>query len=222
MSSQDKEYRVEVRVRNNLILKKMEERGIKSVAELCRVIGKPSQQSHVGDIINLKLSPVNQQTGKWREVVVLMANALGCFPEELFSDEQLNLQLEKNRSHFELHAGEIQKALGITSAEERSPETQLEFLDVHRTISLALNSLTPREERVIRLRFGLGGVAEHTLAEIALELGVTHEYVRHIELNALHKLRHPSRLVQLSQVTCVRSGPNRFDVELDGDLFNKS
>ena len=60
-----------------------------------------------------------------------------------------------------------------------------------------LNSLTPRERRVVELRFGLEGDRLYTLSEIGEELGVTRERIRQIEAKALRKLRHPSRAQRL-------------------------
>ncbi len=60
-----------------------------------------------------------------------------------------------------------------------------------------LNSLTPRERRVVELRFGLEGDRLYTLSEIGEELGVTRERIRQIEAKALRKLRHPSRAQKL-------------------------
>jgi RNA polymerase primary sigma factor len=54
-----------------------------------------------------------------------------------------------------------------------------------------LINLTPREDRVLRLRFGLNGDRAHTLREVGDKIGVTRERVRQIEANALRKLRHP-------------------------------
>jgi RNA polymerase primary sigma factor len=56
-----------------------------------------------------------------------------------------------------------------------------------------LKTLSPKEEKVIRLRFGIGCDREHTLEEIGQEFDVTRERIRQIEAKALRKLRHPSR-----------------------------
>ena len=56
-----------------------------------------------------------------------------------------------------------------------------------------LSSLTPREEKVLRLRFGVGEESEHTLEEVGQKFAVTRERIRQIESKALRKLRHPSR-----------------------------
>ncbi|WP_310496940.1 sigma-70 family RNA polymerase sigma factor, partial [Sandarakinorhabdus sp.] len=56
-----------------------------------------------------------------------------------------------------------------------------------------LASLTPREERVLRMRFGIGMNTDHTLEEVGQQFSVTRERIRQIEAKALRKLKHPSR-----------------------------
>ncbi len=60
-----------------------------------------------------------------------------------------------------------------------------------------LATLTPREERVLRLRFGIGQNQDHTLEEVGQDFEVTRERIRQIEAKALRKLRHPSRSKRL-------------------------
>ena len=60
-----------------------------------------------------------------------------------------------------------------------------------------LSTLTPREEKVLRMRFGIGGKSDHTLEEVGQDFNVTRERIRQIEAKALRKLRHPSRSKQL-------------------------
>src|SRR3954451_1284 len=64
-------------------------------------------------------------------------------------------------------------------------------------VESVLNTLSPRERRVVELRFGLEGDRLYTLSEIGQELGVTRERIRQIETKALRKLRHPSRSQRL-------------------------
>ena len=60
-----------------------------------------------------------------------------------------------------------------------------------------LKSLSPREEKIIRLRFGLDDGSERTLEEVGQSFAVTRERIRQIEAKALRKLRHPSRSFRL-------------------------
>ncbi len=65
------------------------------------------------------------------------------------------------------------------------------------TTRKVLSSLTPREEKVLRMRFGIGEKSDHTLEEVGQDFDVTRERIRQIEAKALRKLRHPSRAKQL-------------------------
>ena len=66
-------------------------------------------------------------------------------------------------------------------------------INLTETTAEVLNTLTPREERIIRMRFGLEDGTEHTLEEVGQCFSVTRERIRQIEAKALRKLRHPSR-----------------------------
>jgi RNA polymerase primary sigma factor len=65
--------------------------------------------------------------------------------------------------------------------------------DMKKLIDIMLSSLTPKEEKIIRRRFGIGEDLPRTLEEVGLEFDVTRERVRQIEAKAIRKLRHPSR-----------------------------
>ena len=69
--------------------------------------------------------------------------------------------------------------------------------DLRELVTRAFAFLTPREERVLRMRFGIGMNSDHTLEEVGLQFSVTRERIRQIEAKALRKLRHPSRSRQL-------------------------
>ncbi len=72
-----------------------------------------------------------------------------------------------------------------------SPAQRTEMHLLHEDLQDALSTLTPREVRVLRMRFGLGGADTYTLREVGEKLGVTRERIRQIEGKALKKLRHP-------------------------------
>jgi len=74
-----------------------------------------------------------------------------------------------------------------------SPSEAVINLDLREQTESVLKSLTPREERVIKMRFGVGDGSEHTLEEVGQNFAVTRERIRQIEAKALRKLRHPSR-----------------------------
>src|ERR1044071_6154960 len=74
-----------------------------------------------------------------------------------------------------------------------SPADAVININFKETTEQVLNILTPREERVIKMRFGLEDGTEHTLEEVGQKFGVTRERIRQIEAKALRKLRHPGR-----------------------------
>ena len=80
---------------------------------------------------------------------------------------------------------------------KKSPK--LEEKEKNELISEMLDTLTPREARVLRMRFGIGCV-EHTLEEAGKKLRVTKERIRQVEIKAMRKMKHPSRMGELLKV----------------------
>ena len=86
----------------------------------------------------------------------------------------------------------------IKAPDAVDPQAAAEASALQRIVGEALADLTPREQRILRMRFGIGGAADHTLEEIGKEFGVTRERIRQIEAKALEKLRHPARAHKLA------------------------
>ena len=86
------------------------------------------------------------------------------------------------------HLGDFIEDRGVVS-----PSEAVINLNLKEQTASVLQTLTPREEQVIRLRFGIGDGSEHTLEEVGQRFSVTRERIRQIEAKALRKLRHPSR-----------------------------
>ena len=78
-----------------------------------------------------------------------------------------------------------------------SPADAVITLSLTEQTEHVLRTLTPREEQVIKMRFGVGDGSEHTLQEVGQTFAVTRERIRQIEAKALRKLRHPSRNLRL-------------------------
>jgi RNA polymerase primary sigma factor len=81
----------------------------------------------------------------------------------------------------------------ISDKDSPSPYTNAERNNVTEQILRVLNTLTPREAEVIRMRFGIGVNKDHTLEEVGRHFSITRERVRQIEAKALRKLKHPNR-----------------------------
>ena len=86
------------------------------------------------------------------------------------------------------HLGDFIEDRGVVS-----PSESVININLKEQTASVLHSLTPREEQVIRMRFGIGDGSEHTLEEVGQRFSVTRERIRQIEAKALRKLRHPSR-----------------------------
>jgi RNA polymerase primary sigma factor len=85
----------------------------------------------------------------------------------------------------------------IPDEDASEPSEAASFTLLKEQLSEVLNTLTPREEKVLRLRFGIEDGRTRTLEEVGREFNVTRERIRQIEAKALRKLRHPSRSKKL-------------------------
>jgi RNA polymerase primary sigma factor len=86
----------------------------------------------------------------------------------------------------------------IEATDAVDPHAAAEAGALQRAIAEALEELTPREQRILRMRFGIGSTTDHTLEEVGKVFGVTRERIRQIEATALAKLRHPARARKLA------------------------
>jgi RNA polymerase primary sigma factor len=81
----------------------------------------------------------------------------------------------------------------IEAVDAVDPHAATEASELKKHLAQALAGLTPREQRILRMRFGIDGSAVHTLEEVGKAFGVTRERIRQIEASALQQLRHPAR-----------------------------
>ena len=124
-------------------------------------------------------------------------------PEELA--ERLHMPLEKVRKVLKIAKEPVSLETPIGDEEDSSlgdfiedknavaPIDSAIHSNLRETTTRVLASLTPREERVLRMRFGIGMNTDHTLEEVGQQFNVTRERIRQIEAKALRKLKHPSR-----------------------------
>ncbi|HET8579618.1 MAG TPA: RNA polymerase sigma factor RpoD [Nitrospiraceae bacterium] len=128
-------------------------------------------------------------------------------PEEIA--ERMDLPLDKVRKILKIAREPISLETPIGEEEDShlgdfiedkkaiSPLEAAIRYDLQRQINSSLETLTPREEKVLRKRFGIGESTDHTLEEVGQDFEVTRERIRQIEAKALRKLRHPSRSKKL-------------------------
>lgn len=85
--------------------------------------------------------------------------------------------------------------------------------NLQETTTRILSTLTPREERVLRMRFGIGMMSDHTLEEVGQQFQVTRERIRQIEAKALRKLKHPTRSKKMQSFLSGSARPFKSDTE---------
>lgn len=90
----------------------------------------------------------------------------------------------------------------IEHPDAESPDDSLDGVSLRDEIDQVLATLSPREEKVVRMRYGIGEPAEYSLEEIGSRFNLTRERIRQIELKALHKLRHTNRVKSLAAFVC--------------------
>jgi RNA polymerase primary sigma factor len=128
-------------------------------------------------------------------------------PEEIA--EKMELPLEKVRKVLKIAKEPISLETPIGEEEDShlgdfiedkavtSPSDAVMNLNLSEQTRRVLATLSPREEKVLRMRFGIGEKSDHTLEEVGQDFEVTRERIRQIEAKALRKLRHPSRSKRL-------------------------
>jgi RNA polymerase primary sigma factor len=120
-------------------------------------------------------------------------------PEEIA--EKMELPLDKVRKVLKIAKEPIslETPIGdfIEDKSVLSPSEAVINMNLADQTRKVLKTLTPREEKVLRMRFGIGEKSDHTLEEVGQDFEVTRERIRQIEAKALRKLRHPSRSKQL-------------------------
>ena len=185
------DYRVKITIRNERLLAAMEGMGYKSVAEFSRNQGLNSVK--VREIFSGKIPPLDRE-GNPKELTKEILEILNLTIEKAFTEKQLK--------GFKKHTFEVkieeEKLLQIINP-AKNQEIKVIEQEVKSKLSEILSTLTPREEKILRMRFGIGMDTDHTLEEVGRKFFVTRDRIRQIEARALRKLKHPSRSKQLME-----------------------
>ena len=184
-----KDYRVKITVRNDRILSKIESE-YASVKNFCMAMNLDYQR--ITDLIR-GTSPINAK-GEIKELVKKLMEALGCTIDELFTEKQLKGFVSHNKFETKVEEKDLMKI----KQDIKPLELGMMEQDVTKVLNKIFHKfLTPREERVIRMRFGIGTWSDSTLGEVGLQFEVTQERIRHIEQNAMKKLSSPEVINEL-------------------------
>ena len=181
------DYRIKVTIRNAKILRALEDAGFTSQAEFSRFSGTHLQDLNA--LIGMRRSPMTRG-GTFTESAKALMAGLCCSPEELWTEDQLFLTLEKNTVETDV-CTEIAKQL-MSPIVENNPL----LINIEKDVSAALEVLTTRERKIIKMRY----YNSMTLDEIGEREGVTRSRISEIERRALRKLRHPTNNEQLKSL----------------------
>lgn len=194
------EYRLVIRVKNNLLFQLMKKQGIKSQAELARAAGL--EPTRVGEVANLRAGAFNAD-GTLCKAATRLCEFFGCLPEDIYPPEVLAVGLPNNVVERVVGSEEVSRYLLQAQAD---PVHAIEDQQVTSKIKELFDTLRPREQKLLECRF-LQGL---TLAETGRMLGITGGRVQQMELHALRKLRKYASV-----------GPEDYGSETPIDMLTK-
>ena len=170
----------------------------RAIADLARTIRLPV---HMIELVNkvtrtsralvqeLGRDPTSEEIAKHMDIPVSKVRKVFKIAQQPLSLETpIGEEADSHLGDFIEDRGSVSPADGVININLKEMTEQV------------LNTLTPREERIIKMRFGLEDGTEHTLEEVGQNFGVTRERIRQIEAKALRKLRHPSRSRRLREL----------------------
>lgn len=172
----DKDYKIEVKVKNNLLYKAMVDNGYETAAEIARKIGVT--QSRVGDALNLK-TPLYGRRGNVLHIWISLSRALHRLPEDLLPIQHHNKSLRKNKGSFEADIADIKYLLP-----QQNPENLFLEGQVSDKVLNIIESLTTNQSKVIKKSFGIG-CEQTTIPQIAEEMNLSRARVDQIQKKAL-------------------------------------
>lgn len=181
------EYRVKVSVSNNLLIQAIENAGYKNQSDFARAID--CNASYINMLCGLRISPMTRE-GEFTKVANQVMEALGACPTDLWTEEQLTMNLKRSSSWSVMGREELNELM------HGAPKSLLESVagqELKKAMDAVRKTLTFREQQVIGMRFD----DDKTMEECGKELGLSKEGVRNIEAKALRKIRLTSRGDQL-------------------------
>jgi len=178
-----KDYRVEVKVKNNYLFRLMESRGLSTAAELSRASGV--DQSTIGGVLNLKIPGFTKKGGATSAAQAL-CDFFSCEVCDLFPTQHINEPLQINSGAIEANMAELTSSNLLAGGTD--PLQIVSDGDAVDLVAAAVGKLTSREKTIVNGRFGLTGGEEKTYVELGRELDISPNRVREIEKRAVRTL----------------------------------
>lgn len=185
-----KKIRMEIKLRNNVMISKREELGLTQIqaAKFCNV-----RNDVYAKLENLMLYPKDSD-GNWIKPADKIAKSLIIDINELFAADIL--AVKKSKIIRAINSKDVNNYM--IDVKELNPQLTYDNIEITKQVDIALKTLTPKEEKIMRLRFGIGENKEHTLKEIAEKFDVNCERIRQIQTRSIQKLKRKSRYALLS------------------------
>jgi hypothetical protein len=178
-----------ISVKNNALLTAMRDAGYEKPAALARDSG--ASPHRVYDYLNLKIAPIRKD-GEWRACILAISKVLRRLPEDLFPAPFLRRALSTNRVTREVSAEDLPALVGSsTTSIAYDPERTVAVDAAVGALDAALTSLRPREQRILKMYFGLDGDPPRTFQDIARSFNLSGDRVRQIVLRAQRLLSAP-------------------------------
>jgi lambda repressor-like predicted transcriptional regulator len=186
-SSHGGDYIVQIKVRNGPMLRAIRLRKMK-IKDLHEQSGVSA--TIIYRFLALSLPPL--LNGKWRNAALKIAEVLRLPPDSLWPEEHLDRALARSTGELEVSRDEMQMLL--VDNEYGTPEER--EVAIASLVKVMSKTLLPRDERVLRLRFGIG-VEPHTLGETADKMSLSRERVRQMESRAIRRLQYKPHIKAL-------------------------
>jgi len=178
-----------VTIKNNVLLTAMRAAGCENAAALARDSGVSYHRAC--DYLNLKIAPL-RENGEWRSCILAISKALRRLPEDLFPASFMSRALATNRVAREISAEDLPAFVGsAVNSIAYDPERAVAMDAAVGALDAALASLRPREQRIVRMYFGLDGEGPRTFQEIGRSFDICGDRVRQIVLRAQRMLASP-------------------------------
>lgn len=194
--AEPKDYRIEIKVKNNRLLTKMEAAGYLSVTKFAEAIGM--NRTVIYRIVSIKSTALDNE-GYYRPEALRIAEFLNCTPQEIYPPAQMRGTMKENKAQITANANEVDSLTSSLRTLAFSPERKMILNEAKQALKAVMMTLTPKEQRILDLRYGLTYGEEKTLDEVGAMFGVSRERIRQQEMKALRKMRHPHRSKELRE-----------------------